>query len=84
VVPPRRAAGDVRQFSSQSAIVEFIPRNDWHVARWSGVAPHASTRASVTAMLRYFDPVSVIPSGSAPRELFVFEEHPTTSRLSET
>jgi hypothetical protein len=61
-------------FSSRYAVVEFVPREDWHVAQWSSVAPHEYTReAFLTAMLRHFERFTVLPSDPAPRELFVFE-----------
>lgn len=59
--------------SRRAAIVEFIPREDAHIASWAlAREPWYEQETFVRAMRPYFPEVEVVPSSPAPRRLLFF------------
>lgn len=67
-------ARNISQFARQRAIVEFVPRDDWHVAHWEPERlPWYTEENFMAAMLEYFTHCTIISSEPAPRQIMVFE-----------
>jgi len=71
---PDALIAGIAGFSRKCALIEFIPRDDWHVAQWN--APPLSgysLEGFHTALSRHFSRVTVVPSDPLPRQFFVCE-----------
>lgn len=67
-------ARSISRFTWHRAIVEFVPREDWHVAQWAPERlPWYSAENFIAAMLEYFTHYTIIPSEPAPRQIMMFE-----------
>jgi SAM-dependent methyltransferase len=67
-------ARNIGRFTRRRAIVEFVPADDWHVARWSPERlPWYTMEKFIAAMLTYFQTYTVVPSAPHPRKILIFE-----------
>ena len=59
-------------FTRESALIEFVPDDDWHVAQW-GLPPldNYSFDGFQTILRQHFHDVEYVPIDPAPRGLFV-------------
>jgi SAM-dependent methyltransferase len=65
----------VDMFTRKHAIVEFVPAEDVHVAKWRIAGADWYDRSTfVDAMKPYFEIVDALPSAPHPREILVFEK----------
>jgi hypothetical protein len=63
----------VNRLTGRAAIVEFIPRDDPHVRRWSVVnEPWYDLANFTSAMAPYFPHWRVLPSTPPPRQMILF------------
>lgn len=64
----------IDRFAARSAIVEFVPRHDAHVAAWPlAREPWYELDNLVSAMRPHFPRARILPSSPEPRVLIVFE-----------
>lgn len=67
-------AQNIARLAHNAAIVEFIPRNDEHVARWPlAKEPWYEMDNLIAAMKAYFPKVDVVPSSPEPRQMLLFQ-----------
>lgn len=62
----------IDRLAISAAVVEFIPRDDVHVARW-GLGDWYTEEGFVRAMQAFFSHVTRLPSSPTPRSLYLFE-----------
>lgn len=62
----------IDRVAEKAAIVEFIPRDDLHVARWS-LGEWYTEEAFLEAMSAYFPRATRVASAPMPRVLYLFE-----------
>jgi hypothetical protein len=71
---PEALLAGICGFTSKSAIIEFIPTDDWHVAQWNVPSlPGYSIEGFHEALASKFASVTIVPSDPAPRQLFICE-----------
>ena len=72
-IPFAAVAHSINQFTSEAAIVEFVPRTDRFVREWP-IAKLSWYEADgfIEAMRPYFPRVDVLPSSPEPRQMMLF------------
>ncbi len=65
----------IAEFTIKVAVVEFIPKEDFHVSQWNQTGMEWYTRENfVKAFMLYFKRMESFPSTPSPREVFIFDK----------
>lgn len=68
-------AGRIATLTKRYAVIEFIPKEDFHVSKWDQSKMEWYNRDNfITAFLKYFNMYKVVASSPDPREVFIFSK----------